>query len=83
MRLLQKKYDSGKAFAREYKVCDGRCYRSTGKNCNCICEGKCHGKGLKASIEHVIENREYYEWQGVEVVVEDRLLFEIDPAKEK
>lgn len=76
MLLLQKEEDGKR------RRCDGRCYRGPGKRCTCICKGKCHGVGLQVAIEYIVQNRGELEANGIEVMVEDRLLFDIDPVKE-
>ena len=75
MVLLRKKVEG------KNRVCDGRCYRASGTSCNCICKANCHGKGLQAAIEYITAHYSEFETAGIEVVVEDRLLFDTDPAK--
>lgn len=31
-------------------TCDARCYDAKTPGCDCICGGRCHGKGLRAAI---------------------------------
>jgi len=38
---------------------------------------------LQKAIEQTLEHKKHFEAVGLEVVVEDRLLFDIDPAREK
>lgn len=64
------------------RVCDYRCYRHTGK-CKCICGGLNHGVGAQEAIERTLKNRGGFESQGITVVVEDRLMFDTDPVREK
>ena len=54
--------------------CDARCYDATGPECDCICGGMNHGKGLKAATENTCEHgkmllekikREHPEQSGV------------------
>lgn len=32
--------------------CDARCHNATNPECDCICGGRNHGKGLKQAIEN-------------------------------
>jgi hypothetical protein len=32
--------------------CDARCYDAKGSNCDCMCGGKNHGKGLQVASEN-------------------------------
>ena len=35
--------------------CDARCYDATHDNCNCICGGMNHGKGIDQAINNTAE----------------------------
>ena len=63
------------------KTCDGRCYKSPGDNCKCICGGANHGKGLQEAIEYIVTNRKMLEGLGMTVLVEDRLMFDTEPRR--
>ena len=76
MILLSKELKSGKR-----KICDHKCYRSSGYKCKCICGGLNHGRGLQAAIESTTLHRKYFKSVGVIVKVEDRLLFDTDPKR--
>lgn len=36
--------------------CDARCYEGTGSDCDCICGGMNHGKGLEAARDNTREH---------------------------
>ena len=65
------------------RLCDHRCYRSPNKKCKCICGGINHGAGLQKAIEQTIEHVKYFNAIGLSVEAEDRLLFDVDPMREK
>jgi len=36
--------------------CDARCYDAKGPDCDCVCGGRNHGKGLQAAQEQTAEH---------------------------
>lgn len=35
--------------------CDAKCYDATGPDCDCICGGRNHGKGLEPAVDNARE----------------------------
>jgi hypothetical protein len=40
--------------------CDARCYNAINPGCDCICNGKNHGGGLKQAIENTAKEAEQW-----------------------
>ncbi|MFI9845112.1 hypothetical protein ACIHFD_49395 [Nonomuraea sp. NPDC051941] len=40
--------------------CDAGCYNARGKDCDCICEGGNHGRGLQYAL--VLSREQYQRW---------------------
>lgn len=50
--------------------CDELCYGATGGNCDCICGGANHGKGLAQALQNTSKlAEEILEQHGYEVVI--------------
>jgi hypothetical protein len=61
--------------------CDARCYNAKGPDCDCICGGKNHGRGLERAIEntrdHVADEVKRMEMDGVAVAVNQEALTDL------
>jgi len=51
--------------------CDAKCYGAGGPDCDCLCGGINHGKGLQAALDNTADlcrgNLEYIRAQGFEL----------------
>jgi hypothetical protein len=56
MATLVSLYNSDGCIGR----CDARCYNATGRKCECICDGRNHGRGL--AIARETTEREWEQW---------------------
>lgn len=62
--LMWKKDSQGKLVGR----CDARCYNSKKPECDCMCEGLNHGKGLPMAVGLIFQRLEDLEGiEGVQV----------------
>lgn len=78
--LIWKKDSKGKIIGR----CDARCYNSKKPECDCICRGRNHGKGLPEATGLTFQLFEIYEEEeGVQVAACIKNLSLFLPANKK
>ena len=63
--------------ARHVRRCDAKCHEAKSPACDCICEGRFHGKGLQAAQETLytaIHLKDLLANHGIAIVAQEPLL---------
>lgn len=79
MATLIAVYNSGGLVGR----CDAKCYNAQTSDCDCICGGANHGKGLKKAQENTARMAEAWIEEYRKVRGEEGLKFEVPPQQMK